>query len=170
MHKTFTGVFMFFSPSYISWLIQKRKLVKATITELKYDSVKTKLIKIFSDKNDIPTPDFNNMHIKTNQYIMPNHTQKLIHLPKHILTMKTLNTKLITSTKMTLNIRTNVIPCIYKILKFHQEWKTIKEHCNVTLTNLQTTNNKITINKANVRTRSKQTKQTLTGETRNHQH
>lgn len=41
------------------------QLVKATITELKYDSVKSKLIKIFSDNNDIPTPDFNNMHIKT---------------------------------------------------------------------------------------------------------
>ena len=42
-----------------------KQLVKATITELKYDSVKSKLIKIFSDNNDIPTPDFNKMHIKT---------------------------------------------------------------------------------------------------------
>ena len=42
-----------------------KQLVKATITELKYDLLKSKLIKIFSDNNDISTLDFNNMHIKT---------------------------------------------------------------------------------------------------------
>ena len=74
------------------------QLVKATITELKYDSVKNKLIKIFSDNNDIPTSDFNNMHIKTEPVysIIPNHIQKVIHLTKLILTVKTLNTKPIT--------------------------------------------------------------------------
>ena len=41
------------------------QLVKATITELKYDSVKSKLIKIFSDNSDAPTPELNDIHIKT---------------------------------------------------------------------------------------------------------
>ena len=40
------------------------QLVKATITELKYDSVKLKLIKIFSDNSDVPTPELNDIHIK----------------------------------------------------------------------------------------------------------
>ena len=41
------------------------QLVKVTITELKYDSVISKLIKIFSDNCEVPTSEFNNMHIKT---------------------------------------------------------------------------------------------------------
>ena len=41
------------------------QLVKATITEPKYDSVKSKLIKIFSDNSEVLTSEFNNMHIKT---------------------------------------------------------------------------------------------------------
>ena len=40
-------------------------LVKATIGELKYDIVKTKLTKIFSDTNEVPTSDFNNLNIKS---------------------------------------------------------------------------------------------------------
>ena len=45
--------------------IHDEQLVKATITELKYDSVKSKLIKIFSDNSEVPTPELNDMHIKT---------------------------------------------------------------------------------------------------------
>ena len=41
------------------------QLVKVTITELKYDSVISKLIKILSDNSEVPTSEFNNMHIKT---------------------------------------------------------------------------------------------------------
>ena len=41
------------------------QLVKATITELKYDSVKSKLIRIFSDNSDVPTPELNDIHIKS---------------------------------------------------------------------------------------------------------
>ena len=40
------------------------QLVKATITELKYDSVKTKLVKIFSDNTEVPISEFNEMNIK----------------------------------------------------------------------------------------------------------
>ena len=40
------------------------QLVKATITELRYDSVKTKLVKIFSDNTEIPISEFNEMNIK----------------------------------------------------------------------------------------------------------
>ena len=42
-----------------------KQLVKATITELKYDSVKSKLRKIFSDNSEVPTSKFNGIHIKT---------------------------------------------------------------------------------------------------------
>ena len=41
-----------------------KQLVKATITELKYDSVKTKLVKIFSDNTQVPISEFNEMNIK----------------------------------------------------------------------------------------------------------
>ena len=40
------------------------QIVKATITELKYDSVKTKLVKIFSDNTEVPISEFNEMKIK----------------------------------------------------------------------------------------------------------
>ena len=40
------------------------QLVKATITELRYDSVKTKLVKTFSDNTEIPISEFNEMNIK----------------------------------------------------------------------------------------------------------
>ena len=40
------------------------QLVKATINELSYDIVKSKLIKIFSQDNEIPTADFKELHIK----------------------------------------------------------------------------------------------------------
>ena len=41
-----------------------KQLVKATITELKYDSVETKLAKIFSDNTEVPISEFNEMNIK----------------------------------------------------------------------------------------------------------
>ena len=41
------------------------QLVKATITELKYDSKKLKLIKIFSDNSEVSTSEFNDIPIKT---------------------------------------------------------------------------------------------------------
>ena len=41
------------------------QLVKATIDELKYDTVKIKLTKIFSDTNEVPTADLNNLNIKS---------------------------------------------------------------------------------------------------------
>ena len=41
------------------------QLVKATIGELKYDTVKIKLTKIFSDTNEVPTADLNNLNIKS---------------------------------------------------------------------------------------------------------
>ena len=37
--------------------------MKATIGELKYDTVKTKLIKIFSDTSDVPTSELTNLNI-----------------------------------------------------------------------------------------------------------
>ena len=40
------------------------QLVKATIGELKYDIVKTKLIKTFSDTSDVPTSELSNLKIK----------------------------------------------------------------------------------------------------------
>ena len=40
------------------------QLVKATINALSYDIVKSKLIKIFLDDNEIPTADFKDVHIK----------------------------------------------------------------------------------------------------------
>ena len=46
-------------------LARDEQLVKATITELKYDSAKSKLIKIFSDNCEDPTSKFNDIHIKT---------------------------------------------------------------------------------------------------------
>ena len=48
------------------------QLVKATMTELKYDSVKSKLMKIFSENSDVPTSEFNGMHI---QIVPVYHTQ-----------------------------------------------------------------------------------------------
>ena len=53
-----------------SWRQQKfmtrdEQLVKDTITELKYDSIKSKLIKIFSDNSEVLTPEFNSMYIET---------------------------------------------------------------------------------------------------------
>ena len=51
--------------------------VKATITELKYDSVKSKLIKIFSDNSQVPASEFNNMHIKTEPVYHTHPTQKI---------------------------------------------------------------------------------------------
>ena len=41
------------------------QLVKATISKLKYDTVKIKLTKIFSDTNEVPTADLNNLNIKS---------------------------------------------------------------------------------------------------------
>ena len=41
------------------------QLVKATIGELKYETVKIKLTKIFSDTNEVPTADLNNLNIKS---------------------------------------------------------------------------------------------------------
>ena len=41
------------------------QLVKSAITELKYDSVKSKLIKTFSDNCEVSTSEFNDIHIKT---------------------------------------------------------------------------------------------------------
>ena len=46
-------------------LARDEQLVKATITELKYDSAKSKLIKFFSDNCEDPTSEFNDTHIKT---------------------------------------------------------------------------------------------------------
>ena len=40
-------------------------MVKATIGELKYETVKIKLTKIFSDTNEVPTADLNNLNIKS---------------------------------------------------------------------------------------------------------
>ena len=40
------------------------QLVKATINELSYDIVESKLIKIFSEDNEITTSDFKELHIK----------------------------------------------------------------------------------------------------------
>ena len=40
------------------------QLVKVTINEVSYDIVKSKLIKIFSEDNEIPTADFKELHIK----------------------------------------------------------------------------------------------------------
>ena len=40
------------------------QLVKATINELSYDIVKSKLIKIFSEDNEVTTADFKEFHIK----------------------------------------------------------------------------------------------------------
>ena len=40
------------------------QLVKTTITELKYDSVKTKLVKIFSGNTEVLISEFNEMNIK----------------------------------------------------------------------------------------------------------
>ena len=40
------------------------QLVKANINELSYDIVKSKLIKIFLEDNEIPTADFKDLHIK----------------------------------------------------------------------------------------------------------
>ena len=42
-----------------------KQLVKHTITELKYDSVKSKLIKIFSENCEVPISEFNDIHVKT---------------------------------------------------------------------------------------------------------
>ena len=44
--------------------IRDEQLVKATIGELKYDIVKTKLIKSFSDTSDVPTSELTNLNIK----------------------------------------------------------------------------------------------------------
>ena len=44
--------------------ILDEQFVKATITELKYDSVKSKL-KTFSGNSEAPTFEFNDMHFKT---------------------------------------------------------------------------------------------------------
>ena len=39
--------------------------MKDTTTELKHDSVKSELIKIFSDNSEVPTTEINDIHIKT---------------------------------------------------------------------------------------------------------
>ena len=46
-------------------LTRDEQLVKATITEFKYDSAKSKLIKIFSHNCEDPTSKFHDIHIKT---------------------------------------------------------------------------------------------------------
>ena len=46
-------------------MTRDEQLVKDTITELKYDSIKSKLIKIFSDNSEVLTPEFNSMYIET---------------------------------------------------------------------------------------------------------
>ena len=40
------------------------QLVKATINELSYGNVKSKLIKIFSEDNEVTTADFKEFYIK----------------------------------------------------------------------------------------------------------
>ena len=45
-------------------LTRNEQLVKAIMTELKYDSIKSKLMKIFSENRDVPTSEFNGMHIQ----------------------------------------------------------------------------------------------------------
>ena len=49
------------------------QLVKATINELSYDIVKSKLIKIFLEDNEIPNADFKELHI--NQEPLKNYYQ-----------------------------------------------------------------------------------------------
>ena len=44
--------------------VRDEQLVKATNDELKFDIVKTRLIKIFSDTSDIPTSELTNLNIK----------------------------------------------------------------------------------------------------------
>ena len=44
---------------------RNEQLVKATISELKYNTVKIKLTKIFSDTNAVPKADLNNLNIKS---------------------------------------------------------------------------------------------------------
>ena len=43
---------------------QDKQLVKVTITKLKYDAFKMKLVEIFSDNTEVPTTEFNKMNIK----------------------------------------------------------------------------------------------------------
>ena len=43
---------------------REEQLVKVTIKELRYDIVKSNLITIFLEDNEIPTADFNELHIK----------------------------------------------------------------------------------------------------------
>ena len=78
--------------------------MKATITELKYDSVKSKLIKIFSENSEVPTRELNDIHIKTQPPI-----QKITLSTKLIMKMKTLNSNTTTFTKMTTTDRMNTI-------------------------------------------------------------
>ena len=78
--------------------------MKATITELKYDSVKSKLIKIFSENSEVPTRELNDINIKTQPPI-----QKITLSTKLIMKMKTLNSNTTTFTKMTTTDRMNTI-------------------------------------------------------------
>ena len=55
-------------------LTRDEQLVKATITELKYDSVKSKS-KIFSHSSEVPTPELNDILIKTESVY---HTQSYL--------------------------------------------------------------------------------------------
>ena len=43
----------------------QEQLIRATVTELKFDLVRSKITKIFSDQSEIPSSDFENLNIKS---------------------------------------------------------------------------------------------------------
>ena len=53
------------------------QLVKAIVTELKQDSVKSKLIKIFSNNSEVSTPELSDINIKTEPVYHTRSTQKI---------------------------------------------------------------------------------------------
>ena len=139
--------------------------MKATITELKYDSVKSKLIKIFSENSEVPTRELNDINIKTQPPI-----QKITLSTKLIMKMKTLNSNTTAFTKMTTTDRMNTILFTHLTIDIQSKKKgnyPHNDHSNVETTSDLTTINKITNNKTindqTINDHNHQ-QQTLTGE------
>ena len=129
-------------------LTRGEQLVKATITELKSNSVKSKLIKIFSDNSEVPTSEFNDIHIKTAPVCQT--TQKMTLFIKLIMKMKTLNSNMNMFMKMTTNNKINTILFMDITINIRSKQKATShtnDHFNTETTSNLTTINKITSNK-----------------------
>ena len=106
--KLSDGLLVYRQLKWVNLPIRNKQLAKTTITEQKYDSIKSNLLTIFSDNYKIQTPDFNwhANNVKT-VILLFNHMSIVTHLTKLTSNKNTMSTKLITFSKIMMSDITN---------------------------------------------------------------